>query len=349
MNAPEPQKMHYLKPSIEKVDAASNSMFSASAALNDFNIRLTSLRNSKPEWNDPKNQHRPFKYSFVNFIKDLIPRLPVTPDITPTVDGNVLLRFRKRAPTDKWQNMEITIYPQRHFSMIVRSRIANEPPFTKNNIARPDILSDAIRLFYEYDAVSGKDHPIRYRRVTSIDYPAISGMAIMTMGLFDKYSTKNIPKLLEYAVVADDPVYGIVSVAGIGKGPKCGEFINPEYEVALCMTVEPLRGLGIGGKCLRKALTNLLVDHPDANVTAAVQMEDDTVRDNCRGILTRSGFNRVKIINGEKKYRNFECDRCNLCRYLCDYGVQSSNCSTVYYQLGNRGGKQGYGGKKTTE
>lgn len=343
-----PQKMHYIRPTIEKVTHTS-SMLNRAGAMSDFNIRLTVLKKDHPEWTDTRNQNRPFKASFIEFIENLLGRLPVTPVVVPTVEGNVLFRFKKHAPKDQWQVMEITITPQRTFEMIVKSRNVKQEPFRRTNIAKPDILSDAIRMFYEHDGVTSQEHPIRYRKATSIDYPVISGMALVSLGAYPQFGIRKIKDCLEYAVVAEDPMYGIISVAGIGKHPDSGEVSNFIYQVNLCITLEPFRGLGICGKCLRKAIANLLIDKPDARVTAAVQMEDDATRDECRGILTRSGFQRVKIVSGESIYHNFLCDRCNLDRCLCGYDEQDSVCSTVYYELGDRGGKNGYGGKKKTE
>ena len=344
-----PLKYKQSRPAIEKVDCSLDAPESTYQAFNGFMVRLQMLRSKMPSWNDPKNQNRPFKQSFIDFAEDLVCRLPIAPEMVPTYEGNILLRYTKHAPRDKWQRLEIVIYPQRHFSLTARSRVPHQEPFTRTNIARPDILADVVRSFYENDSVNTQDHPIRYRKATPLDYPILSGMCNLTFGPQAKFHPKKIDELLEYCIVADDPMYGIVAFAGFGKSPKSGDFAEVEYTLGAAITVECFRGLGIGGKCIRKAITNLLIAHPDVMITAKVPLEDGEMRDNCRGILTRSGFYRVKIVRGEDKYINFSCDHCNICNGFCEFRNSNSLCSTVYYVLGDNGGKQGYGGRKEIE
>lgn len=341
--------IHQSKPAtIEHVDMAPSTAMNSNAMYNDFLVRLEYLRSRNPSWTDPKNQNRPFKPHFLEFIRSLVTRFPVTPEILPTEDGNVIFKFRKKAPKDKWQVMEFTITPQRRFSLKVRSRVATQPPYTKNNLARPDYMSDIIQRFFEEDSVNAKEHPVCYRAATSIDMPYISAIFTTQFKACSEYSPRNIAKTLQYCVVADDPLYGIVSVAAFQKTPKSGDFSNFSYELAGVWTLQPLRGLGIGGKCLRKSLTDLLADHKDAEIVARVPLMAGTQRDNCRGLLSRSGFKRVKVVRGERRYLNFHCDLCDMERCSCVPDSSENMCSTVYYKLNDKGGQQGYGGSKRT-
>ena len=340
-----------IRPSINKVDATPQFLYSCNAAYNDFLIRLEQLRGKRHGWNDLKNQGRPFKNSFVEFIRNLVLRLPVAPEITPQQDGTVKFLYKKRAPRDKWQSMEIIIYPQRHFEMTAKSRMSSQKPFKRTNMARPDYISDMIVAFFEHDTVNTKEHPLRYRKATTNDYPFISAMCQMTFGPHTKYHVQKISELLKYCIVCEDPIYGIVSVAAIA--PMRIEDVNPkepgdnaDFEVQLMITAQNYRGLSLVSKCLRKAVTNLLIDHPDATVLARSVMSDGATKDVCQSALRRAGFKRYKIVRGEKKYCRFDCDRCNILNGNCVFDNPDSVCSVVYYKLGDYGGKMGYGGKK---
>lgn len=342
--------VHQSKPAtIEHVDMAP-SVMPINAMYNDFLVRLEYMRGKNPDWTDPKNQNRPFKPHFLEFIRTLVTRFPVTPEILPTQEGNVIFKFRKKkAPKDKWQVLEFTITPQRRFSMVVRSRISSQAPFTKINLARPDYMSDIIQKFFELDSVDAKEHPVRYRAATSIDMPYISAIFTTQFGPSADWSPRNIGKVLQYCVVADDPLYGIVSVAAFRKTEKSGDFSNLAFEVAGVYTIQPLRGLGIGGKCLRKSLTDLLADQRrpgDVEIIARVPLMAGTQRDNCRGLLSRSGFKRTKVVRGERRFLKFHCDLCDTERCACVPDSTESMCSTVYYRLNDKGGSAGYGGGK---
>ena len=345
--------IHQSKPAtIEHVDMAPSTAMNSNAMYNDFLVRLEYMRSRNPSWTDPKNQNRPFKPHFLEFIRSLVTRFPVTPEILPTEAGNVILKFRKKAaPKDKWQVMEFTITPQRRFSLTVRSRIASQAPYTKNNLARPDYMSDIIQRFFEQDSVDAKEHPVCYRVATTLDMPYISAIFTTQFGPSVDYAPRNISKTLEYCVVADDPLYGIVSVAAFRKTPNSGDFAHLSYELAGVYTIQPLRGLGIGGKCLRKSLTDLLADQKkpsEVEVIARVPLMAGVQRDNCRGLLARSGFKRVKVVRGERRYLKFHCDLCDMERCACVPDSSESMCSTVYYKLNDKGGSLGYGGSKRT-
>ena len=331
---------------IEKVDRQPALNMTPHASINEFMVRLEALRSKRRDWADPKNQNRPFKPHFLNFIQDLVYRLPYVPEIVPQLDGTALLKYRKRSPRDKWQIMEITVTPQRRFSMVVHSRLPKQPDFTRNNLARPDILTDSLKAFYEHDAVNIEEHQIHYRPITTLDYGIIAGMASMALGPSQQYAPKNIASLLECGVVAYDPMYNVIAVAALGKAPDSGELTSLHYEVSLILTLQPFRGLGIGGKCLRQAIAMVLAKHPDARITANAQLTDGEARDNCRGVLARAGFVRTKVVRGECRYDRFLCDRCNLDRHLCEFREAASCCSTVFYELNDKGGRQGYGGAK---
>lgn len=330
---------------VEEQDVVPNAMFTPQAAFNNFLMRLEHLRTRHPEWIDPRNQNRPFKKSFVTFIHDLTLRLPVPPDITPMMDGTVRLKYVKsHAPKDKWQTMEIIVHPQRHFEMTAKSRLPDQPPFCRGNMARPDYISDMVRCFYELDHVNTKEHPLRYRRATVNDYPFIAGMCQSVFGPHDRYHPRVISRLLQYCVVCEDPMYGIVSVAAVAESGS-NDF---DYEVTVMVTAENYRGLSLVSKCLRKAVANLLVEHPNSTILAKSIKKDGVSKDVCQSALRRAGFKRTKIVRGEKRYRTFDCDRCNTCNGYCDFDNPNSVCSTVYYELKDMGGKLGYGGKKVT-
>lgn len=316
------------RPTIDRQDCSVAMAFTPHAAFNDFLMRLEQLRQSHKDWQNTRNQARPFKQSFVDFIQRLVLRLPVAPEITPLSNGTVRFRYKKRAPRDKWQELEIIIFPDRHFAMSARSRIANQPPFRRINMARPDYISDMVRAFYELDVVSTKEHPIRFRKATVADYPYIAAMCQITFGPHAIYHVKNIAKLLEYCYVADDPIYGIVSVASIAESET-----EANYEVKILITVENYRGLSMATRCLSKAATALLEDHPDANAIAAIPMADGKTKDVAHSAMRRAGFKKFKIVRGEKRYRCFDCDRCNMLNGYCDPHKASSVCSTVYYRM----------------
>jgi hypothetical protein len=342
---PASQEEQLERPTVEKQDCTPQMLFTPHAAFNDFLLRLEQLRSYHREWNDPRNQNRPFKQNFVDFIRQLVLRLPVAPEITPLVNGTVRFRYKKtHAPRDKWQSMEIIIYPQRHFEMTAKSRLPKQEPFKRSNMARPDYLSDMIQAFFELDHVNTKEHPLRYRKATVNDYPFIAAMAQSTFGPHAIYHVRNISQLLSYCVVAEDPMYGIVSIAALkeGNGDDC------DYEVSFMITAQNYRGLSLASKCLRKALTNLLNDHPQARVLAKSIMRDNSIKDVCQSSLRRAGFKRTKVVRGEKRYRCFDCDRCNTLNGYCDFQNPSSVCSTAYYLLGDYGGKMGYGAHKQT-
>lgn len=334
------------RPAVSQQDVVPTANFTPHAAYNDFLMRLEHLKSRHPDWNDPRNQNRPFKRTFVEFVRNLVLRLPVAPEITPMSNGTVRLRYVKtHAPRDKWQSMEIILYSKRHFQMTATSRLPNQPPFTRGNMARPDYLSDMIRAFYELDYVNTKEHPLRFRKANVNDYAFISGMCQSAFGTHACYHPRNISKLLPYCIVADDPMYGIVSIAAITECEKD----DYDFEVSIMLTAENYRGLSLVSQCLRRAVTNLLVDHPDATIEAKSIMRDGVMKDVCQSALRRAGFKRTKIVRGEKRYRNFDCDRCNTCNGYCVFHDPSSVCSTVYYELNDKGGTMGYGGKKVTQ
>lgn len=324
------------KTSVMNEDCTPMSHYHARDAYNDFILRLEALKNSHPSWSEPRNQQRPFKPKFLAFIRNLIYRMPVAPEVTPLVDGTVRFFYKKtKAPRDKWQTMEIIIYPRRHFKMTAKTRIMRDTPFVRTNTARPDYLSDMVRSFFELDCVNTKDHPIRFRTGTIMDYPYLSAMCQTTMGPFAKYSPQNIQSLAPYTAVAYDPQYGIVSCAGIGPSKEDAY----QYEVQFLITLQNYRGLGLARQCLHKALTALLKDHPDATVIAKSILPAGAVQDVCKSPLRKVGFKKIKIVKGEKKYSCFECDRCNADLHYCEYYSDESVCSTVYYELQDRSGK----------
>ena len=76
--------MNEVNQKTQKVDASpSPTTFTTQSAFNDFLLRLEHLKSMHPEWADPKNQNRPFKQSFIDFIHNLILRMPVAPEVTP--------------------------------------------------------------------------------------------------------------------------------------------------------------------------------------------------------------------------------------------------------------------------
>lgn len=297
-------------------------------AFSDFLLRLEQLRASHPDWKDQRNQNRPFKASFIRFLRNLVLRLPVAPEMTPLVNGSVRLRYKKRAPRDKWQLLEFVIYPQRYFEMTAKSRIASNPPFQRTNTARPDYISDMIQAFFEYDYVNTKEHPVRFRKATVVDYPFIAAMCQSAFGPHTEYHPSKISKLCQYCYVADDPLYGIVSTAGISEDP-----VNGNYKVNFLITVQNYRGLSLASKCLRKAVSDLIAVDPDCTITAASPIPHDAVKDVAHSALKRAGFKKVKCVVGEKKYQNFDCDRCNTCNGYCTFDDASSVCSTLHYTL----------------
>lgn len=346
MNTQSPKKETTQRLAVTQQDVVPNVKFTPHAAFNDFLVRLEQLKSYHPEWNDPRNQNRPFKRTFIDFIRNLVLRMPVAPEITPLVNGTVRFRYVKTcAPRDKWQTMELIIYPQRHFEMTATSRLPSQPPFKRGNMARPDYISDMIRAFYELDHVNTKEHPLRYRKATVNDFPFIAGMCQSAFGTHACYHPRNISQLLQYCVVAEDPLYGIVSVAALKECDKD----DYDFDVSIMLTAENYRGLSLVSKCLRKAVTNLLVDHHNAKIEAKSIMKDGVMKDVCQSALRRAGFKRTKIVRGEKRYRDFDCDRCNTCNGYCVFHDPSSVCSTVYYELKDMGGKLGYGGKKVTQ
>lgn len=315
-------------PAIDKTDLTTTTQFTAHTAFNDFLLRLQQLRATKSGWDDPRNQNRPFKQSFVDFLHRLVLRLPVAPEITPLTNGTVRLRYKKRAPRDKWQTMEFIIYPQRYFEMTAKSRMPKQPPFVRTNVARPDYISDMVQAFFELDYVNTKEHPLRFRKAVCTDYPFISAICQMTFGPHQCYHPAKISKLCEYCYVADDPMYGIVSVCAISEDPH-----NVGYKVNFMVTVQNYRGLSMASKCLRKCVADLLQDHPNAYVTAESPMPFDQAKDVAHSALRRAGFKKTRIIKGEKRYQCFDCDRCNTLNGYCDFENPSSVCSTVHYEL----------------
>lgn len=313
---------------LEKVDQTpSPNVFTAQAAFNDFLLRLEHLKGFHPEWTDPKNQNRPFKQSFVDFIHNLILRMPVAPEVTPLVNGNVLFRYKKsHAPRHKWQIMEITLDRRRNFSMIAKSRIGSQEPFRRSNVAYPNTISDMVRSFYELDAVNTKEHPIRFRFATVNDYPYIAALCQSTFGPHDIYHPRNISKMLYSCAVAEDPIYGIVSCAAIM--PSMTEY---QYEVAFLVTIPSYRGFDLAGRCLRKAMVPILEKEPDASIIGKGVIPDGKTTDVCRGIYKKAGFRQFKIVRGEKKYQCFDCDRCNIANHYCNFEDPSSVCTTTFY------------------
>lgn len=332
-------KMGYVKPVVQETDCRSLTNTTVVMAVNEFNVRLANMRSHNPGWNDRRNQRRPFKDSFLEFTKNLVCRLPVVPAMYPTKEGNILLKYTKTKPKDVWQTLEFVITPKRFATMTAKSRLPKTEPAIWNNMARADIISDFILSFYQNDSVKIKDHPIRYRNAGVGDIPAIAGMVQSHLGTFGYFSSKKIQPQMEYCVVAEDPIYGIVAVAGLGKSFGSGDVVDIVYQVNFIVTMEPLRNLGFGGTCLRKAIVSCLDAHPGCDIVAAVKMPPDEVVDDCKGILMRSGFHRVKIVKNEGRYRFFQCARCNLDQCLCEIGMANQNCSTVYYKLGDKGGK----------
>lgn len=324
-------------------DVSLNAPYRVHQAYNDFILRLEALKANHPEWDNPRNQNRPFKLSFLKFLHNLVLRLPVAPEMTPKADGTVRLRYKKmHSPRDKWQCFDITIHPQRHFTSVATSRLADVQEFPRMNKARPDYLSELIQEFYEHDNVSIKEHPLRFRRATTLDYPYISALCQSTFGPFAKYSPAKIKEICSYCYVADDPRYGIVSVAAIGEHPDSPDLLNPQtYEISFLVTLQNYRGLGIIDRCIRKALTDLAKDHEDAIVLAACPMKDGETNATAHSALHRCGFKKVSIVRGEKRYRDFECDRCNVQNCWCDFQSAASVCSTVHYQMTDCRGKLG--------
>lgn len=317
------------KNTLEKIDASPTAGgFTTQAAYNDFLLRLEHLKGSHPDWSDPRNQNRPFKHSFISFIHNLILRMPVAPEVTPLVSGEVLFRYRKsHAPRHKWQVMEITLDHKRNFNMVAKSRIGSQAPFKRSNVAYPNTISDMVRSFYELDAVNTKEHPIRFRFATVNDYPFIAALCQSAFGPHEIYHPRNISKMMTSCVVAEDPIYGIVSVASVMNSDT--EF---DYEVAFLVTIPSYRGFDLAGRCLRKAMTPLLEKKPEASFLGKGIIPDGQATDVCRWIYKKAGFNKFKIVRGEKKYKCFDCDRCNLSNHYCTFEDPSSVCTTVYYQ-----------------
>lgn len=313
-----------------KIDDLTTTMagFTVHSAFNDFLIRLQQLRSSHPDWENPRYQNRPFKATFIDFLHRLILRLPVAPEITPLSNGTVRLRYKKRAPRDKWQMMEFIVYPQRYFQMTAKSRIPNQPIFQRTNLARPDYISDMIQAFYELDYVNTKEHPIRFRKAVMTDYAYISALCQSTFGPHRCYHPSLISKLCQYCYVADDPMYGIVSVAAISEDEK-----SEHLKVNFIVTVQNYRGLSMASKCLRKCVSAALAEHPDAIIDAESPMHYDAVKDAAYSALRRAGFKRVLTVKGEKKYKCFDCDRCNILNGYCKFEDPKSVCYTVHYQL----------------
>lgn len=339
-----PQEESAARPSTDREDLTPQYLYTTVQAYNDFLLRLERLKSYHPDWDNPRNQSRPFKRTFMEFLKNLVLRLPYTPEMLPAKDGTVLLKFKKiNQPRHKWQSMEVIIFPTRHFAITAKSRIPTQKPFMKSNMARPDVLSDIVKAFFEYDTINTKEHPIRYRYATVVDYPYISALFQSTFGIHPEYHPSKISKLLQFCAVADDPIYGIVAVAAI---KECDRKEDADFEVSALLTLETYRSLGFASKCLRKALTKLLVDYPRARVLAKPLIADGTMKDACQSALRRAGFKRFKVVRGERKYRTFDCDRCNTRNGYCVFEEDSSCCSTAYYMLNDYGGKMGYGGGK---
>lgn len=317
------------RPAITSTDlTTSNGGFTTHSAFNDFLLRLEQLKKSHPDWDDPRNQSRPFKQTFVDFLHRLILRLPVPPEITPMANGTVRLRYRKRAPRDKWQILEFVVYPQRYFEMTAKSRIPKQAPFQRTNLARPDYMSDMVQAFYELDYVNTKEHPLRFRPASVIDLNFISAMCQMTFGPHNIYHPRNISKLSQYCYVADDPLYGIVSVAAISE-----DSLTHDYVVNILITAQNYRGLSLSTKCLRKCVNEVLKDHPDATIRASVPLRWNEAKDVAHSAMKRAGFKKEKIVKGEKRYQCFDCDRCNTQNGYCDFYNPNTTCSTVHYVL----------------
>lgn len=302
--------------------------FTAQSAFNDFLLRLEHLKKSHPDWADPKNQNRPFKQSFIEFIHNLILRMPVPPEVTPLVNGDVLFRYKKtHAPRHKWQVMEITLDRRRNFSMVAKSRIGSQPPFRRANVAFPNTISDMVRSFYELDTVNTKEHPIRFRNATVNDYFYIAAMCQSTFGPHLEYHPRLISQLMHSCVVAEDPIYGIVSCAAI----KQSENSEYNYEVSFLVTIPSYRGFDLAGRCLRKAMVPLLEANPNATFFGKGIIPDGKSTDVCRGIYKKAGFRQIKLIRGEKKYKCFDCDRCNIANGYCTFEDPTSVCTTALY------------------
>lgn len=335
MKMPDTTKAEHLaRPAIEKKDLTETVTYTTHAAFNDFVLRLKQLQVSHPDWTDPRNQNRPFKQSFLEFLRKLILRLPVAPEMTPMVNGTVRLRYKKKAPRDKWQTLEFTIYPQRYFEMSAKSRMPKQDPFQRTNVARPDYISDMIQAFYAYDYVNTKEHPLRFRKAVVTDYPFISAMCQMTFGPHICYHPTNISKLCQYCYVADDPMYGVVSVAAVSPSSH-----GTDFEVNFMVTTQNYRGLSIASKCLRKCVIDVLKEHPNAVINAAAPMAYDSAKDVAHSALRRAGFKKTKVVKGEKRYKCFDCDRCNTLNRYCDFDDPTSVCSTAYYTLVDSGFK----------
>lgn len=332
-----PKKPQSKRKPIEVIDVTKKTNITNLMCFNSFNVKLEAMKQRQPSWTDPRNQHRPFKPSFLEFIKTLVLRLPAPPDVSPMLDGSVKIEFKKNGkPRDTWQILTFQVYPKRYFTMMAKSRKPNIKPFKRTNICRVDLMGDLILSFIHKDDVNTKDHPIRYRSATVIDYPVIAALAQTHFGPNSLFSAKEpnatIRSTAQYAVVAEDPIYGIVAVGCVGKTPDCEK---SQFEVTFAYTLELYRGLGIGEKCVRKAITNLLVKHPHAGVMANPTMNVENAKDNCKGLLTRCGFKRAAIIT---------CPR--LHSHGVEYSPTSHLCKIVHYELGDTGGSQGYGGRK---
>lgn len=333
------------RPPVEHSDCTPPVQMTPHRSFSDFLIRVDNLTSQRADWSDPTNKNRPFKHSFIEFIHRLVLRMPVAPELVPLTDGTVRFRYRKNhAPKDKWQVLEIIVTPKRVFSLTARSRLPNQAPYTRTNTARPDILSDLVRSFYELDSVNVQDHPLKFRSINVNDIPYISAMCQTSFGPHTIYKPKNIGVLLDHTVVAEDPIYGIMSVAAIHRSER-DDF---DYEVSFLITVENCRGLSLASQCLRKAVTNVLAQEPEAEILATSILPDGQVKDVAQSALRRAGFRRIRIVRGERRYRCFDCDRCNKTNGWCDFEDPNSVCSTVYYRLSNHGGKLGYGGRKVT-
>ena len=332
-------------PPVEHKDCTPPVQMTPHQSFSDFLIRVDNLVSQRPDWSNPHNLGRPFKHSFVDFIQQLTLRLPVAPELVPLTDGTVRYRWRKNhAPKDKWQTLEIVVTPKRIFRLTAKSRLPHQEPYTRTNVARPDILSDIVRAFYELDIVNVKDHPLQYRGINPYDVPYIAAMCQTSFGPHEIYKPAKITSLLDYGVVAVDPIYGIVAVAALHKS----DLDDYDYEVSFLITVENCRGLSLASTCLRKALANLLANEPEARVLAKSVLPDGQVKDVCQSALRHAGFRRVRIVKGERRYSCYDCDRCNKTNGWCDFDDPNSVCSTVYYRLTDHGGKSGYGGRKIT-
>lgn len=326
-----PQTETLARPAIETSDLTATSIlqYTPYGAFNDFMLRLQQLKAYHKDWDNPRNQNRPFKASFIEFLKNLILRLPVAPEITPLVDGSVRMRFKKRAPRDKWQVMDCIIYPQRYFELEAKSRMPHQAPFKRTNIARPDYISDMVKAFYELDYVNTKEHPLRFRKAGFNDYPFISAMCQMTFGPHPDYHPAKIAKLCQYCYVSEDPIYGIVSVAAISED----ENIPRQFKVNFMITAQNYRGLSMASKCLRKCVQAVSTDFPNTVITAESPMAYDSIQDVAHSALKRASFKKVKIVKGEKRYQCFDCDRCNTGNGYCRFGTSTDVCSTVHYEM----------------